>query len=163
MDVGVASTPWSDRLWRIAQQILLVSSPSKTELRASYAAVKLATAGRDRPQLIDGQVRLVLADVSADGWANATAAATQFERTCQDYLGWKPANTHVLSADFQIEDRREDSYERSIRALAADLLSHHHATASRLPGTRQRSRNVAGLRPSTSLRGEKSGLGEKLT
>lgn len=129
IDGGAAATPWSDWLWQFAQHVLLVTSATPADLRATYAAVKQS---RDR---LEGANRFRLVVCEAPGGGLTEHAAVQFAATCERYLQLTPGAATLLP-----EQSRSDALRRAILELAAELLSGPatcHTRLGRVAGRRQ--------------------------
>jgi MinD-like ATPase involved in chromosome partitioning or flagellar assembly len=129
IDAGAEMTPWTDRLWQAASQILLVTTPTDDALLAAYAAVKLS-----RHDLLDARLRLVVNRSASD--AQAASAAARFGATCRRFLSLVSQRHAALPATSpqQLESPDgDDPFSRAIRLLAADIACDSRATAFRLP------------------------------
>lgn len=121
LDAGHGMSPWVERLWTAALQVLLVTTSDAAALRDAYAAVKLAPWGD-----VDGKLRLVVnqcSDVSL-----AQRVGDGFSSTCRQFLGMK-----LVGAAAQITESGNGGHRQSVRLLAADVLSQSCAYAHRLP------------------------------
>jgi flagellar biosynthesis protein FlhG len=130
VDLGSGMSPWAERLWSAALQILLVTRCDSRSLLESYATVKAAS-----PDDLDGRLRLVInhcADTS-----QGHRAGENFAATCREHLGMKLlGGATLLPPDERLEAGEESvssssSFRRSLRLLAADVLSQSIAVHSR--------------------------------
>jgi flagellar biosynthesis protein FlhG len=121
LDAGYGMTPWIERLWIAALQILLVTTPDAATVREAYATVKLAPWGD-----VDGKLRLVVNQ--CDDAALATRVGDGFSSTCRQFLGMK-----LVGPAAQVTQILSSAYRQALRLLAADVLSHSCAYTQRLP------------------------------
>ena len=129
IDAGAEMTPWADRLWQAAAQVLLVTTPDDDALLAAYAAVKLS-----RHDLLAARLRLVVNRGASED--QSTRAAARFGATCRRFLSLVtqrhvalPATTPQL---LQSPDG-DDPFSRAVRLLAADVVCDYRTSAFRLP------------------------------
>jgi flagellar biosynthesis protein FlhG len=122
VDAGAGMNPWIDRLWQLAQQVLLASTPGSAAALDAYAAVKLAHAER-----LDGKLRLVVNRCDDAGAAARQHAA--FDSCCQRFLGCEVQAPVVLPT---IAGAGDDQFARAVRLLAADLACDFRPVADRL-------------------------------
>lgn len=122
LDAGHGMNPWADRLWRIAQQVLLVTTPATTAMLEAYSAVKLA-----QHEQLGAKLRLVVNRAGADDASRVQAA---FADTCQRFLACTPQTAAVLPAMPSPDD---DAWRRAVRTIAADLACDFRPVATRIP------------------------------
>jgi flagellar biosynthesis protein FlhG len=123
LDAGHGMNPWIDRLWHIAQQVMLVATPASTAILDAYAAVKLAQHDR-----LAGKLRLVLNQ--CDRPADAARMHASFAETCARFL----ACTLHAPIDLPAMQAPEDEpWRRAIRMIAADLACDFRPVAGRMP------------------------------
>ena len=128
LDAGSGVSPWVEQLWKAAQQILLVTDCEPVAVMDSYAAVKLAPWGD-----VDGKVRLVVN--RCDDVNFAEQVGQRFAATSRRFLGLQIAETVAISS--RAEDNTEgDTFHRSVRQLAAEVISAFHQVASRCSQSR---------------------------
>jgi flagellar biosynthesis protein FlhG len=120
LDAGEGMSPWVERLWIAAQQILLVTTPDAAAVRDAYTTVKLAPWGD-----VDGKLRLVVNQ--CDDSELATRVGDGFGSTCRQFLGMK-----LVGAAAQVAHKKGATYRQSVRLLAADVLSHSCAYGQRV-------------------------------
>ena len=150
LDVGSGMSPWVQQLWKAAQQILLVSTDESVAVMDSYAAVKLSPWGD-----VDGKVRLVVNQ--SDNAANAETIGTRFAATCRRFLGIQVAPSLALTTrpDWlaAVTGREGNSgsrhYQRSLRLLAAEVMSTSLAVASTVAVRREAAANQNNTRAAT--------------
>jgi MinD-like ATPase involved in chromosome partitioning or flagellar assembly len=129
VDLGNGMSPWAERLWSAALQILLVSRCDSRSLLESYATVKAAS-----PDDSDGRMRLVINRCQDTALGNR--AGENFAATCREHLGMKLlAGATLLPPDERLEAGEasvssSSSFSRSLRLLAADVLSQSIAVHS---------------------------------
>lgn len=123
LDVGFGMSPWVERMWTAAQQILLVTTTDAAAVRKAYTAVKMAPQGD-----IDGKLRLVVNH--CDDPAHATRVSDSFSSTCRQFLGMK-----LVGSAAQITNSTAQGHRQSVRLLAADVLSHACVYSHRFSGT----------------------------
>ena len=141
VDGGVAGTPWTDRLWQLAQQILLAATPAAGDLRAAYAAIKLARQESDDPGLGNGRLRLVV--TAESGSPRAAQAAEKFADTCQHFLGLNIGHALLLPPRRDDLAEASDVRQQAMRNLAAEILSYYHVTTTRVRVNRTRNSHPA--------------------
>jgi flagellar biosynthesis protein FlhG len=122
LDAGNGMSPWVERMWTAAIQILLVTTPDTSSVRDAYTAVKMAPWGD-----VDGKLRLVINQ--ADDAALAARIGEGFSSTCRQFLNMK-----LVGAAAQVAGQGTNAYRQSLRLLAADVLSQtcvfeHHVPA----------------------------------
>lgn len=139
IDGGAAATPWSDWLWQFARQVLLVTTATPADLKATYLSVKQSR------RRLDGANRFRLVVCKASPGGSMEHAADQFAATCERYLGITPGKATLLP-----EEGRSDALRRAVLELAADLLS--GATICQTRFSRTASRREAGA--ASRLQGE---------
>jgi flagellar biosynthesis protein FlhG len=126
VDAGHGMTPWVDRLWQLASQVLLVAAPASSSIIDAYAAIKQSQHERIAS-------KLQLAVTRCDAGADADRIYAGLSATCERFLGHPlkpPAVLPTLSAD-------DDAlFQRSVRLLAADLACDCRALAARIPSRR---------------------------
>lgn len=128
IDAGHGMNPWIDRLWQIAQHVLLVTTPAPNALLDAYAAVKQAEFDR-----LDGKLQLVV--TRCDAGADAARLHAGFTATCERFLGQNvkpPAVLPTIPGDPTSADN-DQTFRRSVRLLAADLACDFRALAARVP------------------------------
>jgi flagellar biosynthesis protein FlhG len=138
LDAGHGMSPWVDRLWRIAQQILLVTTPATTAMLEAYAAVKLA-----QHEQLGAKLRLVVNRAGPDDASRVQAA---FADTCQRFLACTPQTAAALPAMPSPDD---DAWRRAVRTIAADLACDFRPVAARIPS--HAARPVLHLNPSMRI------------
>lgn len=111
LDGGFGMTPWVERLWMAALQILLVTSTNTAALRDAYAAVKMSPWGD-----VDGKLRLVVN--RCDDSELASRVGQGLSSTCRKFLGMK-----LIGNASQLCNDTSRGYRSSVRLLAADVLS----------------------------------------
>jgi flagellar biosynthesis protein FlhG len=121
LDAGDGMSPWVERMWTAAIQILLVTTPDTSSVRDAYTAVKMAPWGD-----VDGKLRLVINQ--ADDAALAARIGEGFSSTCRQFLNMK-----LVGAAAQIASQGTHAYRQSLRLLAADVLSQACVFEHRLP------------------------------
>ncbi len=125
VDAGSGMSPWVQRLWQSAEQILLVTADDPSAIKESYAALKLAPWGD-----IDGKLRLVV-NLATD-LATAQQVSARISATCRQFLGVKlsepaavvqQADTEMIAqTEFHSTDANF-AYRQSMRLLAADVVN----------------------------------------
>lgn len=115
LDAGSGASPWVERLWKAAHQVLLVTSPEPVAVMDSYAAIKLAPWGD-----IDGKVRLVVNQ--CDDLEFAQNVGHRFSATCRRFLGIHVEEPAAV-ASRGTESRNTERFKKSVRTLAADVIS----------------------------------------
>ncbi len=120
LDAGFGMSPWAERMWTAAMQVLLVTTADSISVRDAYTAVKMAPWGD-----VDGKLRLIVNQ--CDDAALADRVGDGFRSTCRQFLGMK-----LVGSAAQIANSGSNSHRQSARLLAADVLSHtfvcsHHA------------------------------------
>lgn len=123
IDAGAGTSPWVDRLWQLANHVLLVATPAPASVVDAYAAVKLS-----RHDRLAGKLQLVV--TRCDAAADAARIHAGFNDTCERFLGQSVKPPAVLPAFGEAPDA---TFQRSLRLLAADLACDFRALASRLP------------------------------
>jgi flagellar biosynthesis protein FlhG len=132
LDAGNGMSPWVERMWTAAIQILLVTTPDTSSVREAYTVVKMAPWGD-----VDGKLRLVINQ--ANDSSLATRVGEGFSSTCRQFLNMK-----LVGGAAQVARQGTNVYRQSLRLLAADVLSQacvfehrvssghqsHHARAS---------------------------------
>jgi flagellar biosynthesis protein FlhG len=148
IDAGAEMTPWTDRIWQAASQVLLVTTPSDAALLAAYAAVKLS-----RHDLLAARLRLVVNRSASD--AQAASAAARFGGACRRFLSLVSQRHAALPATSpqQLESPGgADPFSRAVRLLAADIACDSRVTAFRLPRWASALRRLAVAPTSTDQR-----------
>lgn len=138
LDAGSGMSPWVGQLWKAAQQVLLVSTNESVAVMDSYAAVKLSPWGD-----VDGKVRLVIN--RCDESIAAKRIGERFEATCRRFLGIHVASPAALATcpDMlaAITERStpttDRDYRRTVRLLAAEVISDSQVVATRVAKTPQ--------------------------
>jgi len=134
IDAGHGMNAWIDRLWQLARQVLLVSTPESAALLDSYAAVKLSQFHR-----LEGKLRLLLNRAIDE--SEALPLAERFEETCQRFLFITPKDPATLPAFSRRELAAgkgptaagpDEPFQRGVRLLAADLACEFRVAALRL-------------------------------
>ena len=125
VDAGHGMSPWIQQLWRVAQQVLLVSTLESDAMKQSYATVKLAPWGD-----VDSKVRLVVNKSEAKPLVQQ--ASERFAATCRRFLGASICQPAAVVTEATYEDlmsRRSDAssedivFDQSISLLSAEVLS----------------------------------------
>ena len=129
LDAGFGMSPWVERMWTAAQQILLVTTTDSAALRDAYTAVKMAPWGD-----VDGKLRLIANQ--CDEPALASRVGDGFSSTCRQFLDMK-----LVGSAAQITNSTSKSHRQSVRLLAADVLSHACVYSHRVSGRSARSTN----------------------
>lgn len=145
VDTGSGMNPWVDRLWQLARQVLLISTPESEAFLDAYAAVKLSQHHRH-----DGKVRLLL-NRTVDDW-ELGPLATRFEDTCTKFLRLTPKPAAALPEFLRTKQPRvndpparselapsfpDEPFRRATRLLAADLAADFRVAALRLVRPKQ--------------------------
>ncbi|MEM9660334.1 MAG: hypothetical protein AAF961_18370, partial [Planctomycetota bacterium] len=120
-------TPWSERLWRLAQQILLVSAPQRESMADAYSAVKLA-----RFPELDGRLRLVVNGCDDEG--EAAVFAERFSLTCERFLNLATAGAAQIprcATEGRGGDAVDATFQDSILRLAGEVLGDARSAALR--------------------------------
>jgi flagellar biosynthesis protein FlhG len=125
LDAGACMSPWVERMWTAAIQILLVTTPDTSSVREAYTAVKMAPWGD-----VDGKLRLVINQ--ANDSAHATRVGEGFSSTCRQFLNMK-----LVGAAAQVASQGTNAYRQSLRLLAADVLSQTCVFEHRVSGGHQ--------------------------
>jgi flagellar biosynthesis protein FlhG len=120
LDAGSGMSPWVERMWTAALQILLVTTTNPMDIRDAYTAVKMAPWGD-----VDGKLRLVVN--RCDDPETATRVGQGFSSTCRQFLGMK-----LVGSASQIATETATGFRQSVRLLAADVLSHSCAFSQRV-------------------------------
>lgn len=135
LDAGMAPTPWTDSLWRMADNIWLVATPSPQAIRESYAAVKLAHAATVSPGATDSNIRLLVNRTTHAAAGESLVA--QFAETCERFLGLTIGRGCTLPSFATHSARGSASFKTAARGLAAELLTDFqgafHVAAHRVP------------------------------
>jgi flagellar biosynthesis protein FlhG len=131
-DVGSGMSPWVDRFWHAAGDVLLVTSPDPVAILDSYAAIKLATSGRfegsaeleshapsGKGRTLGDKIRLVVN--RCDHRHELHEVASRLSQTCLRFLGVSLAHeSAIVSADSMSQGEKD--YSRSVRLLAAEVI-----------------------------------------
>lgn len=133
LDVGSGMSPWTEQLWKAAQQILLITTDQSVAVMDSYAAVKLSSWGD-----VDDKLRLVVNQ--CDDAQLASTIGARFEATCRRFLGIRvesavalPTRPDIVTTIAGTDDPGADrAFRQSIRLLAADVMSTSLAMSSKL-------------------------------
>jgi flagellar biosynthesis protein FlhG len=125
LDAGACMSPWVERMWTAAIQILLVTTPDTSSVREAYTAVKMAPWGD-----VDGKLRLVINQ--ANDSSHATRVGEGFSSTCRQFLNMK-----LVGAAAQVASQGTNAYRQSLRLLAADVLSQACVFEQRVSGGHQ--------------------------
>jgi hypothetical protein len=118
-------SPWVERMWTAALQILLVTNTNTIAVRNAYTAVKMAPWGD-----IDGKLRLVVN--RCDDAELAARVGQGFSSTCRQFLGMK-----LVGSASQVTCDALSGFRSSVRLLAADVLSHTCAYSQRVHVSKQ--------------------------
>jgi hypothetical protein len=105
-------TPWIDRLWQLAQHVLLVVQPASSSIVDAYAAIKQSHSERTA-----GKLQLVV--TRCDAGADAARIHSGLNATCERFLGQSLKPPAVLPT--QTSD--DASFHRSVRLLAAERIN----------------------------------------
>ncbi len=130
LDAGMGMSPWVERLWTAAMQILLVTTVQPASVMDGYATVKLAPWGD-----VDGKLRLVINQCNEVNLG--MRASDSFTSTCRRFLGMRLlGDAAVLASENQLSTGAEtlsqrSPLRRSLRLLAADLLSQSYLVQGR--------------------------------
>jgi len=135
IDAGHGMNAWVDRLWQLADEVLLVSRPTGQGLLDAYTAAKVSQYQRH-----DNKLRLVLTGAGAE---NQTAPlAARFAETCDQFLSIKTKPAATLPPPPRCPQRKQGSsganvasteaHTRALRLLSADLTAEFRATSLRL-------------------------------
>ncbi|MEM9353868.1 MAG: hypothetical protein AAGA92_12710 [Planctomycetota bacterium] len=127
VDAGSGASPWAERFFRAASQLLIVTTTEKDAILAAYGMLKSLDRGRAA-----AKSRLVLNRVQDN--ALAERVADKFLSTCGYFLELAEMPVSIVSQRSAEDDRR---FRDDASLLAAKLL--RHATAE----LRRRSRNAA--------------------
>jgi MinD-like ATPase involved in chromosome partitioning or flagellar assembly len=122
IDAGAGMNPWVDRLWQLASQTLLVTTPAAPAVLDAYTALKLSDHER-------AAAKLQLVVTRCDAAADAARIHGGFSATSERFLGHAirpPAVLPTITAT-------GDAFQRSVRVLAADLACDLRALALRVP------------------------------
>jgi flagellar biosynthesis protein FlhG len=141
IDAGAEMTPWTDRLWQTASQILLVTTPTDDALLAAYAAVKLS-----RYDLLAARLRLVVNRTPSD--AHGASSAARFGSACRRFLSLVSQRHAALPAvsPQQLETPDgDDPFSRAVRLLAVDIACDARVSAFRLPRWASALRRLVGV------------------
>jgi flagellar biosynthesis protein FlhG len=125
LDAGACMSPWVERMWTAAIQILLVTTPDTSSVREAYTAVKMAPWGD-----VDGKLRLVINQTNDSSLA--TRVGEGFSSTCRQFLNMK-----LVGAAAQVASQGTNAYRQSLRLLAADVLSQTCLFEHRVSGGHQ--------------------------
>ncbi len=121
-DLGHGMNPWTERLWAVALEILLVTSTESAAVLESYATIKGASWGD-----VDGKLRLIVNQ--AESPAEGQRVSDSFTTTCRRFLGMKlltAASVLPMHPGLRNSTERVSSaspLHRALRLLAADVLS----------------------------------------
>lgn len=130
LDAGMGMSPWVERLWTAAMQILLVTTVQPAAVMDGYATVKLAPWGD-----VDGKLRLIINQCHEVNLG--MRASDSFTSTCRRFLGMRLlGDATVLASEKQLSTGAEtlsqrSPLRRSLRLLAADLLSQAYLVQGR--------------------------------
>ena len=113
VDCGSGMNPWAQQFWLAADQVLLLTTPEPTAVMDSYAAVKLSPWQKlaDRLHLVVNQ---------AESPEQAAQIMSRVADTCHRFLNM-PWQQSIATA--VLGKPKSAKFSKSIRALAADLLS----------------------------------------
>ncbi len=142
LDAGAEMNPWTDRLWQLAQQVLLTTAPTTDAVLDAYAAVKLAQHDR-----LAGKLRLAIN--RCDDPAVATRLHASFADTCQRFLHCPVQAPAVLPTIRAAGD--DDPYRRAVRLLAADLACDFRLLVARIPAHRDREVRPLDVNPASRI------------
>jgi MinD-like ATPase involved in chromosome partitioning or flagellar assembly len=121
IDAGRGMNPWIDRLWQLAQRVLLATAPTSSAIFDAYSAIKLSQFHR-----LQGKLRLVVN--RCDSAAEAARLHAGLDATCRKFL-FCPVQAPVVLPSL---DAGDDQFTRAIRLLAADLAGDFRATTHRV-------------------------------
>ncbi|MCC6494352.1 MAG: hypothetical protein IT424_15175 [Pirellulales bacterium] len=139
IDAGHGMNAWIDRLWQLARQVLLVTTPDDPSFLEAYAVVKLA-----QHEQLEGKLRLVL-NRAADG--DLATLGRRFAETCQRFLSLTPHSAAALPAwQRNGAGSADGSFVRAVRLLAADVACDFRVSSLRLLRPRPRSHASASQR-----------------
>jgi len=117
LDVGSGTSPWVERHWQSAEQILLVTAAEPQAIQDSYAALKLLGGGDScEGSPLTDKIHLVV-----NRCANSQLGqriAERFVQTSSYFLG-RPL--HSTSTICQADDNPQ-AHQRALRLLAADVI-----------------------------------------
>lgn len=133
LDAGAGFSPWIERMWTAALQILLVTTPDATTVREAYSTVKSAPWGD-----VDGKLRLVVNRCNDNSLAKRVSDG--FTSTCRQFLGMK-----LVGSAAQVAAEQDVTFRQSVRLLAADVLSQSFVFGRRLPGVNVSGVNMPGV------------------
>ncbi len=139
-DVGSGMSPWTDRFWRVAGLVLLVTLPEPAAVLDSYTTIKLATFGENKEserseaplpagveQTLGGKIRLVVNRCGQRRESRAVAA--RLGQTCKRFLNINLMHECTVANrpdqaghGDDSEDENELDYQHSLRLLAADVI-----------------------------------------
>ena len=130
IDAGSGMNAWTDRLWQLAGQVLLVATPDSQSLLDSYAAVKLSQHHR-----LEGKLRLLVNRTTDE--SEVPLLAKRFEGTCQRFLFITPQPASSLPVYVRVARNdatavADEPFSRAVRLLAADLACDFRVAALRL-------------------------------
>ncbi|TWU27785.1 MinD/ParA family ATP-binding protein [Bythopirellula polymerisocia] len=138
IDAGAGMNPWVERFWTASLQILLLCTPQPSVVMDGYAALKLA------PWVdVDGKLHLVVNQCSDP--VEGMRVSDSFTSTCRRFLGMKLlGEAAVLPSEKQLSSGAatlslRSPFRRSLRLLAADLLSQTHMVKGRIDPPQSRS------------------------
>ena len=138
LDAGAGMSPWIDRLWQLAQHVLLVATPASSTVVDAYAVLKQSHQGAS------GKLQLVV--TRCDAAADAARIHAGFSATCQRFLDHDVKPPAILPT---LDLADEAPFARSLRLLAADLACDFRSLAARLPA--RAARLTPHLNPSMRL------------
>jgi flagellar biosynthesis protein FlhG len=139
VDAGAGMSPWIDRLWQLAQHVLLVAAPASSTVVDAYAALK-----QSHREGASGKLQLVV--TRCDAAADAARIHAGFSDTCQRFLDHAVKPPAVLPT---IDIADAAPFARSLRLLAADLACDFRSLAARLPA--RTARTTPHLNPSMRI------------
>jgi flagellar biosynthesis protein FlhG len=142
IDAGSGMNPWIDRLWQLAQQVLLVAQPESQALMGAYAAVKLAQHDR-----LAGKLRLAVA--RCDDLADAERVHAAFAAACARFLDCAMSIGPVALPRFEGASD-DEAYRRAVRLLAADLACDFRPLVAKVAGARGRSSRLPAVEANAS-------------
>ena len=125
VDAGHGMSPWAQHFWKIANQVLLITTTDPAAVMDSYAAVKLAPRAE-----VDGKVRLVVN--RCDDRPLAQRVGNRFAATCRRFLDMHVTLASAVACREQraamTHARRRttvdhSAFGQSMRLLAAEVIS----------------------------------------
>jgi MinD-like ATPase involved in chromosome partitioning or flagellar assembly len=139
LDAGARMSPWIDRLWQLAQHVLLVVEPASSSVLDAYAALK-----QSQHEALGGKLQLIV--TRCDAAADAARIHGGFSDTCQRFLERSVKAPAVLPTR---DPADETPFTRSLRLLAADLACDFRSLSARMPA--RTARTTPHLNPSMRI------------